>query len=174
MGGSAGASLGAKLARPGSKVVNLIGDGGISAGLAAMATAVEQELPVLWIVLNNSSWDSIETYQHIAYDGRVFGTRLEDRTHQPWNPDFVKLAEAYGIPGAVVKDVEELPGAIEVALGSTSSYLLEVVVGPTKLNATGHWDVGDLLKREGDFKRERQARQRGPRAAGDGEAVSAQ
>lgn len=155
MGGAAPAALGAKIARPNDKVVCLIGDGGMSANDHALATAVEWGLGVVYIVLNNFAWDSIRTYQHIHFDGRIMGTELTSRDGSPSRMDFVAVAEAYGMPGELIKEPEDVAPALARALASDGPCLLEIRVAPTRLVASGNWDVGDLLAAEGEHKRSR-------------------
>ncbi len=157
MGAAASAALGAKLAQPDRPVVAVIGDGGFSIADHALATAVEAGLPVIWIVLNNFAYDSIRVYQHIHYDDRVYGTEFRDGTGAAWNPDFVKIAEGYGVGGVRVEEPEQLQLALQQALAANRPYVLEVVVAPTRLKATGHWEFAEILRREGQFKRNRRS-----------------
>jgi acetolactate synthase I/II/III large subunit len=161
MGGSAPAALGAKLAQPDKTVVCLIGDGGFSANDNALATAVESNIPVVWIVFNNYSWDSIETYQHIHFNNRVYGTKFQDISGKPYNPSFAKVAEGYGVDSIKVTSPAKLRVAIQNAISANKPYVIEVVVAPTRLKATGNWDVNNILKKEGDFKRERSNKAKG-------------
>jgi acetolactate synthase I/II/III large subunit len=155
MGGSMGAALGAKLACPNKVVVALIGDGGFTANMSALSTVVEAGISVVYIVLNNYAFDSIRAYQHIHYDSRVYGTDFRDPQNQSWNPDLVKIAEAHGIDGVKVNRPDGLEPALQQALTSGRPYVVEVVVGPTRIRGTGHWDVGEVLRQEGEYKRER-------------------
>lgn len=155
MGGAAPAALGAKFAHADRPVVCLIGDGGFSANDSAMATAVEAGVSVIWIVLNNHAYDSIRAYQHIHYDDRVYGTDFRRPEGGEWNPDFVKVAEGYGVAGTRVDSPVDIGPALKTALAAKAPYLIEIVVAPTRLKATGHWDVSDLLAQEAAFKRAR-------------------
>lgn len=157
MGGSVAAAIGAKFARPDATVVCLVGDGGFSANDNAIMTAVEWSLPIVWIVLNNHAWDSIKTYQHIHFDDRIYGTALENAEGAPSNPDFELLGKAFGADAAKVRAPGDFLPAFQAALASGRPYVLDVEVAPTRLKATGRWDVGDVLAREGAYKRERAA-----------------
>jgi len=155
MGGTVAAAIGAKFARPEAAVACLIGEGGFSANDNVIMTAVEWGLPIVWIVLNNYAWDSIRAYQHIHFDDRVYGTALQTAAGRPSNPDFVMLAQAFGAAGAKVSEPGDFKPALEAALAANGPFVLEVEVAPTRLEATGFWDVGDILKREGAVKRGR-------------------
>lgn len=155
MGGSASAAIGAKLAQPHKTVVCLIGDGGISANDNALATAVENNIPVVYVVLNNYSWDSIETYQHIHFKGRVYGTQFKTKTGENYNPDFCKLAEAYGVESIKVTSPQDLILAYKKAFESNKPFLIEVIVDKTKIKSHGKWEINDFLKNEGEFKAQR-------------------
>jgi acetolactate synthase-1/2/3 large subunit len=154
MGGTMGAALGAKLARPERTVVALIGDGGFTANMSALATATEAGIPVVYIVLNNYAFDSIRAYQHIHYDGRIYGTEFHDPQHRAWNPDLVKIAQAHDFDAVKVEQPDDLEAALREAIVSGRPYVVEVVVGPTRLRGTGRWDVGEVLRQEGEYKRE--------------------
>ena len=93
MGYGLGAAMGAKIANPASPVVLFTGDGCFRMNCAEMATLVHYQLPVLIIIFNNRVLGMVRQWQNFFYGGRYIETSLDER-----GPDFVKLAEAYGVP----------------------------------------------------------------------------
>jgi acetolactate synthase-1/2/3 large subunit len=93
MGYGMGAAAGAKIANPSRPVVLFSGDGCFRMNCAEMATLVRYGLPVLIIIFNNRTLGMVRQWQNFFYEGRYSETGLEDR-----GPDFLKLADAYGVP----------------------------------------------------------------------------
>ena len=91
------AAIGAQLARPNDIVIAVVGDGGYQMTLCELATAALHKLPVKILVLNNHYLGMVRQWQELFFDNRESGVDLEG------NPDFVKLAEAYGIKGFNIK-----------------------------------------------------------------------
>jgi acetolactate synthase I/II/III large subunit len=87
------AAIGAKLGCPDKRVWAVVGDGGFQMTLAELATAAVNKLAVKVLIINNHFLGMVRQWQELFYDNRLSGTDLEG------NPDFVKLAEAYGIKG---------------------------------------------------------------------------
>ena len=97
MGFGVAGVLGARLARPNSPCVTLCGDGGFSMMPHVVATAVEYNLPAVWVLQNNYAIGTIRDLQRAYHDGREIGTSfVNERTGKLWNPDFAKMAEAHG------------------------------------------------------------------------------
>ena len=102
------AAIGAQLANPGKIVVAVVGDGGFQMTLPELSTAVNEKLPIKILLINNNYLGMVRQWQHMFYDNRLSGVDLEG------NPDFVKLAGAYGCKGFRVKrsaDVRKVLGA---------------------------------------------------------------
>jgi acetolactate synthase-1/2/3 large subunit len=93
MGFGLPAAIGAQLGRPGDLVVAVVGDGGFQMTFAELATAGIAKLPIKIIVINNHYLGMVRQWQNLFYDERYSGVDLEG------NPDFVKLAQSYGIKG---------------------------------------------------------------------------
>jgi acetolactate synthase-1/2/3 large subunit len=93
MGYGMGAACGAKAANPGRPVVLFTGDGCFRMNCAEMATVMRYNLPLLVIIFNNRTLGMVRQWQNFFYEGRYSETDLDDR-----GPDFIKLAEAYGVP----------------------------------------------------------------------------
>ena len=114
------AALGAKVARPDKPVVAIVGDGGFQFNVQELGTAVQHGINVTVLIFNDNAWGILKEYQKNRYRERYFGTDLQ-------NPDFVKLAEAYGVPATRAHNLEELTAALEKGLQSRALNLIEVV-----------------------------------------------
>lgn len=104
------AAIGAQFAHPDKQVIAFVGDGGFQMTLYELATACIHKLPVKIIVLNNHYLGMVRQWQELFYDNRESGVDLEG------NPDFVKLAEAYGAKGINITSVDEAPAKLAQAL----------------------------------------------------------
>ncbi len=113
------ASLGAAVALPDRPIVCVAGDGGFVMTMQELATAVRYRLKVVIIVHNDAAYGAIKNIQRKKYEGRFLDTDLN-------NPDFVKLAEAFGLPGTRATNAEEYRKALRIALGRTGPSLIEV------------------------------------------------
>lgn len=107
------AAIGAKIAYPEKTVINIAGDGSIQMNIQELGTAAQYQLPVIICILNNHYLGMVRQWQGLFYGGRYSHT---DMTHQP---DFVKLAEAYGAVGIRVTKMEEVEDALQRALQVT-------------------------------------------------------
>ncbi|MBI2855354.1 MAG: thiamine pyrophosphate-binding protein [Chloroflexi bacterium] len=115
------AALGAKVAHPDRHVVAIVGDGGFQFNVQELGTAVQYGINVTVLVFNDSAWGVLKGMQKSRYRERYFATDLQ-------NPDFVKLAESYGVPATRVHTLEELTTALEKGLQSRALNLIEVVM----------------------------------------------
>lgn len=113
MGFGLPAAVGAQIGRPDAVVVDIAGDGSIQMNIQEMCTAVEQKLPLKICILNNHYLGMVRQWQQLFYDKRYSYTNME------LQPDFVKLAEAYGAIGIRVKTSEEVEPALRQALAVT-------------------------------------------------------
>ena len=89
MGFGPAAVLGAKLAAPDKKVITLVGDGGFGANPSVIATAVEQDIPVVWVVMNNSAFGTIAGLENMHY-GTQFGTVFTAKG-KSYSPNWAEL-----------------------------------------------------------------------------------
>jgi len=119
------AAIGAQLACPGKVVFDIAGDGSIQMNIQELATAVKYKLPVNVAILNNGFLGMVRQWQELFYNRRYSGTVLRGA-----NPDFVRLAEAYGAEGILVTRPEEARPAIERAIASPRTVLLDFHVEP--------------------------------------------
>ena len=114
-------ALGAKVAHPDRPVVAITGDGGFMFGVQELATAVQFNIGVVVLVFNNNAYGNVRRDQRQHFDGRVVASDLV-------NPDFVKLAESFGIAAARVTSPEGFRPALEKALAHGGPYLIEIEV----------------------------------------------
>jgi len=118
------AALGVQVAYPDRRVLDIAGDGSIQMVFQEFATAMSENLPVTVLVLNNGWLGMVKQWQKLFNDRRYSGTRL-DR-----NPDFVRLAEAFGAEGVRVTRPSEVGEAIEKGLSSEVPFLIDVPIDP--------------------------------------------
>lgn len=104
------AAIGAQFANPGKTVISFSGDGGFQMTLFELATAALHKLPIKIVVLNNHYLGMVRQWQELFFDNRESGVNLEG------NPDFVKLAESYGIKGIHITSVENAEHQLKEAL----------------------------------------------------------
>jgi acetolactate synthase-1/2/3 large subunit len=107
------AAIGAKIARPDLHVIDIAGDGSIQMNIQELGTAVQYKIPVVIAILNNHYLGMVRQWQSLFYKGRYSFTDMSCQ------PDFVKLAEAYGAVGIRVTKTEEVEGALREALQVT-------------------------------------------------------
>jgi acetolactate synthase I/II/III large subunit len=117
------AAVAAKAVHPDRPVVCLAGDGDFLMTGQELATAVQEELAVVVLVVNNAMYGTIRMHQERHYPGRVVGTDLR-------NPDFVAYARAFGAHGALVERSEDFGGALDEALACGGPALVELRVDP--------------------------------------------
>jgi len=118
------AALGAKVACPDRIVVDIAGDGSFIMTEQELACSVEEEIPVIVIVLNNSVLGMVAQWQRLFYGRRYIAVKL-GRV-----PDFVKLAEAYGAQGIRVASLEDFKNAVKAAMKSDVTTVIDVPVSP--------------------------------------------
>jgi thiamine pyrophosphate-dependent acetolactate synthase large subunit-like protein len=115
------AAIGAKVARPDQPVVAVVGDGGFLFSVNELATAVKYSLPIVFLVLNDNRYGAIKYLQEAMFAGRWSEADLA-------NPDFPAMARAFGAEGHLVKQIDDLPRALEKALAHPGPTVLEVPV----------------------------------------------
>jgi acetolactate synthase-1/2/3 large subunit len=144
MGFGPPAAIGAKLARPERVVISLVGDGGFGQNPCLLATAVEQELPIIWLVMNNNAFGTIAGLQKGAFGvthGTVFpaGDSLESQ-----RPNYAEIARAYGCESERLSEAAGLAPALRRALGCRRPYLIDVPMKNNPTPTTGHWNILDI------------------------------
>jgi acetolactate synthase I/II/III large subunit len=123
-------ALGAKVANPDRPVVAITGDGGFMFGVQELATAVQYKIGVVTLIFNNNAYGNVRRDQRERFDGRVVASDLV-------NPDFVKLAESFGVAAARVTSPEGFRPALEKALADAGPYVIVIEV-PTD-SETSPW-----------------------------------
>ncbi|GMV46179.1 MAG: acetolactate synthase large subunit [Pseudomonadota bacterium] len=142
MGFGGPAALGAKLAAPERVVVSLVGDGGFGQNPALLATAVEENIPVVWVVMNNFAFGTIAGLQ-LAHYGTTTGTVFR-KDGQPYQADFAAVARAYGAEGVKVGSAAEFKGALQRAIASNRPFVIDVAMKNNPVPTTGHWNILDI------------------------------
>ena len=142
MGFGAPAALGAKIAAPDRVVVSLVGDGGFGQNPALLATAFEEDIPVVWVVMNNRAFGTIAGLQK-AHFGTTLGTVFE-KDGCPYSADFAAMARAYGVEGVTIESADQFKPALEAALRSNRPVVLDVVMENAPVPTTGHWNIMDI------------------------------
>jgi acetolactate synthase-1/2/3 large subunit len=146
MGFSPGAAIGAKLGAPDRTVICLVGDGGLMSVVGALTTAVELNIPVVWVLFNNYCFSTIRSVGS-TYFKNTYGTEFTRPDGTPYNPDFMLLAKSFGIESALVEQPADLRAALSTAFTANVPYLLEVRTrGDVPMPRTGYWDIADFLR----------------------------
>lgn len=125
MGFGLPAGIAAGILRPDQQVVAFAGDGCFSMAISELPTLADSRANVIVIVVNNGMYGTIRMHQERRFPGRISGTSLT-------NPDFVRIAEACGIPGARVDNVSDFETALNDAQGSDGPRLIEVMTDPDR------------------------------------------
>jgi acetolactate synthase I/II/III large subunit len=122
MGFGLPSALGAQVGRPGETVVCLAGDGSLQMTSQELATAVTEEIPVKVFIMNNGYLGMVRQWQELFWDKRYSGVEMGS------NPDWVKLAEAYGAAGMRCTKKEDLVGTMREAIETDGPVVLDVQV----------------------------------------------
>ena len=126
MGFGLPAAIGAKMGEPSRTVCLFVGDGGLQMTIQELGTILEYGTNVKIILLNNNFLGNVRQWQSLFFNDRFSQTPLI-------NPDFVALAEAYGIKAENVETREQLDGAIKRMLEHNATYLLNVNIDETDM-----------------------------------------
>ncbi len=138
MGFEVPAALGAAFAQPGKTVWSIAGDGGFQMTMSELATIREHNVPVKFAVLNNNSLGLVRQLQDLFYDG------VRVASGYTGNPDFVKIAEAYGIWAARVTESAGVRAAIEDAMAVSGPALIDFRIEPSE-NVYPHLPAGESV-----------------------------
>jgi acetolactate synthase I/II/III large subunit len=103
------AAIGAQFARPDTECWAIVGDGGFQMTMSELATAAVHKLPVKVLIINNHYLGMVRQWQELFFDNRLSGVDLQG------NPDFVKLAAAYGIQGYYIRKPDEVDAVLKAA-----------------------------------------------------------
>jgi acetolactate synthase-1/2/3 large subunit len=150
MGFGPPAAIGAKIANPDRVVISLVGDGGFGQNPAMLATAVERNLGIVWIVMNNNAFGTIAGLQKAHYGvtyGTVFPGNIGDNE---MTPNYADIAKAYGANGIRISSAEELLPALEASLKSNKPTVIDVAMINNPTPTTGHWNILDIYSPDSD------------------------
>ena len=106
---------------PDRAVVSIIGDGGFLFGVQELASAVQQNIGVVTVIFNNSSYGNVRRDQQLRFDGRIIGADLQ-------NPDMVKLAESFGADAYRVDSPETLKPVLAKAIDNDRPAVIDVTI----------------------------------------------
>lgn len=120
------AGIGAYFAKPNSLIINITGDGSFQMNMQELGTCLEYKIPVKIIVMNNSSLGLVKQAQARYYSNRFYQSDMI-------NPDFVQIAQAYGILGVSITSSEELEKALDKYISLNEPVLFDVHTVPTEL-----------------------------------------
>jgi acetolactate synthase I/II/III large subunit len=143
MGFGVAGVLGAKLAAPDRPCVAVVGDGAFFMHASVLGTAVEYELPVVWVVWNNYAYASIRGLQRGYLGGRELATDFKHpATGAPYNPDFAAMARSAGVHGVSVDRPGDLADAVRAAIASGKPCLIDANISADKNpGGAGVWDL---------------------------------
>ena len=123
MGFELPAAMGVKIGRPEEAVWCIAGDGGFQMTIQELATITQENIDVKIAIMNNGYLGMVRQWQELFYGRRYVDTKL-------WNPDFIKIAEGYDIPGIRVKSIEEVIPAIQKAMDYPGAFLIDFLIEP--------------------------------------------
>ncbi len=146
MGFGPAAVIGAKLASPEKVVVTLVGDGGFGTNPSVLATAREMNLPIIWIVMNNSAFGTIAGLENAHYQTE-FGTvfKANDR---PYSPEWAEVAKGYGVQAVKINSAEELGEQLKIALVANAPFLIDCPMENIPVPTPGAWNINDIYTKK--------------------------
>jgi acetolactate synthase I/II/III large subunit len=145
MGFGPAAVLGVKVAQPSRAAVALIGDGAFSSNMSVVATAMEAEIPAVWVVMDNSAFGTIAGLEAMHY-GRSFGCTFESKG-QPYSVDYAAVARACGARGISIRAAGELGPALREALSSNVPTVIQVPMENAPTPTPGYWNINDIYRK---------------------------
>ena len=145
MGFGPAAAVGIAIHDPERTVVALVGDGGMSAQWPALPMAVEQELPVIFVVMNNRAHGTIADLETASF-GSGYGCEFRDADGRPYSPDFAALARACGADGYLIAAPDDLRTALGLALRRRHPTVLDVPMINEPVPTPGHWNITDIYR----------------------------
>ncbi|AXY26056.1 acetolactate synthase, large subunit, biosynthetic type [Suicoccus acidiformans] len=128
MGFGLPAAVGAQIGRPDDTVVLISGDGSIQMTIQELAAVRQYQLPVKIFILNNQTLGMVHQWQELIYSDRYAQSVLDGDL----NPDFVKLAEAYGVKGIKVESEDQVPAMLDEVFGNRDAYVVEIMIPATE------------------------------------------
>ena len=145
MGFGPAAVLGVKVAQPNRAAVALIGDGAFSSNMSVVATAMEADIPAVWVVMDNSAYGTIAGLEEMHY-GWSFGCLFESKG-KPYSVDYAAVARACGAQGIAIKAASELGPALKQALASNVPTVIQVPMENAPTPTPGYWNIMDIYRK---------------------------
>jgi acetolactate synthase-1/2/3 large subunit len=145
MGFGPAAALGVKIAQPDRAVLALVGDGAFSSHMSVVATAMEAELPVVWVVMDNAAFGTIAGLAK-AHFGRAFGDLFEIEGRE-YRVSYADVARACGARGTMVQKAEDLGPALREALASGIPTVIHAPMENIPTPTPGYWNINDIYRR---------------------------
>ena len=124
MGFGLPAAIGAQVGRPEKKVICIAGDGSIQMNIQELATAINNQLSIITIIMNNGYLGMVRQWQELFFEKRYASTSLSG------SPDFAKLVEVYGGKGTRITVKSDIDSALDEALSSNQFTLLDCIIPP--------------------------------------------
>lgn len=149
MGFGVGGVIGAHLAAPDRTAVAVVGDGGFLMLPSAVSTAVQNDIPAVWVIWNNGGFMSIRDQQRAYFgrdgDDRLLATEFRNRDGSPYRADFVGLAQSLGADAIRVEDAQDLGSAFETAVAARRPFVVDVRVDDSvTLPSVATWELPPL------------------------------
>jgi acetolactate synthase-1/2/3 large subunit len=146
MGFGVAGVLGAKLAAPDRPCVSVCGDGAFFMHASVLGTAVEYNIPVVWVVWNNYAYASIRGLQRGYLGGRELATDFKHPdTGLPYNPDFAAMARSAGVEGVRIDCASDLGEAVRKGIATGRPYLIDAHIGADRNpGGAGVWELPGL------------------------------
>jgi acetolactate synthase-1/2/3 large subunit len=145
MGFGPSAALGVKIAQPDRAVVALVGDGAFSNQMSVVATAMEAEIPVVWVVMDNAAFGTIAGLAKAHY-GSTFGNLFESEGKE-YRIAYADVARACGAQGFFVSQADELGPALRQALASGVPTVVHVPMENVPTPTPGYWNINDIYRK---------------------------
>ena len=145
MGFGPAAALGVKVARPDLPVLALVGDGAFSSHMSVVATAMEAELSVVWVVMDNAAFGTIAGLERAHY-GWAFGNLFEIEG-QEYRVAYADVARACGARGYMIEKAADLGPALREALASGIPTVIHAPMENIPTPTPGYWNINDIYRR---------------------------
>ncbi len=145
MGFGPAAVLGVKVAQPNRAAVALVGDGAFSSNMSVVATAIEAEIPVVWVVMDNAAFGTIAGLEKMHY-GWSFGCLFESEG-KPYHVNYAGVAESCGARGVLIRAASELGPALRAALASNVPTVIHVPMENVPTPTPGYWNINDIYRK---------------------------
>lgn len=145
MGFGPAAMLGVKVAQPNRAAVSLTGDGGFcAANTSVIATAMEANIPGVWVVMDNSAFGVIAGLEEAKYDNNFGCVFL--RNGKPYSVDYPAIARAHGANGVDINSADELGPALTAAFKSDLPTVIRIPMVNVPTPTPGHWNINDIYR----------------------------